>query len=149
MHKTIQNLASDTCGSHLCWQVAHRERQSIQQAPEADWLRGARSFKCAELSKTWPPSNVLVTLASSYWINRPLLWRSSKELNCTVIDWHVRWPATVTWDRTPDTYLQEIQEHFLEYVRILFHPNLTVLGIHLSVQVASFLFWCNFKWTTQ
>jgi hypothetical protein len=38
-----------------------RERLSIQQATEADWLTTARDFKCAEPSKTRPPSHVPIT----------------------------------------------------------------------------------------
>jgi hypothetical protein len=42
--------------------VTQRERQSVRQAIEADWLTRARDFKCAEPSKTQPPSYVPVTL---------------------------------------------------------------------------------------
>jgi hypothetical protein len=40
----------------------HKERDSIQQTTEADWLRS--DFKCTGLSKTRPPSHVLVTLVA-------------------------------------------------------------------------------------
>jgi hypothetical protein len=36
--------------------MGRRERQSVQQAIEADWLTRARDFKCAEQSKTRPLS---------------------------------------------------------------------------------------------
>jgi hypothetical protein len=40
----------------------HKERESIRQTTGADWLRS--DFKCTGLSKTRPPSHVLVTLVA-------------------------------------------------------------------------------------
>jgi hypothetical protein len=41
---------------------AQRERLSVKQANEADWIVRTRDFKCAESSETQPPSYVPVTL---------------------------------------------------------------------------------------
>lgn len=40
-----------------------RERDSVQQPTEGDWVKRGRDFKCAERSKTRQPSYVPVTLA--------------------------------------------------------------------------------------
>jgi hypothetical protein len=49
------------------------EKHSAQKATEADWFRRARDFKCAEESKTGPPSSVTVTLCMSAvcWVVNP------------------------------------------------------------------------------
>jgi hypothetical protein len=49
----------------------HRETEGVQQTTEADWLIWARDFKCAEPSKTRPPSSMAVTCVGG--------WRAGSE----------------------------------------------------------------------
>jgi hypothetical protein len=67
MRRTIQTSATVVRGDHLCQQVVRRERLNVQQATEADCLTRARDSRCAELSKTRPPSYVQTTLVGSDW----------------------------------------------------------------------------------
>jgi hypothetical protein len=46
--------------------VASRETESAQQATEADWLTRERDSRCAEPSKTRPPSYVPVTCVGGW-----------------------------------------------------------------------------------
>jgi hypothetical protein len=62
MRRTVQISAVVVRVGHLCRRVARRERQSIQQATEADWLTRTHDSRCAEPYKTRPPSYALVNI---------------------------------------------------------------------------------------
>jgi len=62
MRRTVQDLAAFVHGGNLCRRVARRETESAEHETVADWFTRARDSRCAELSKTWPPSYVPVTL---------------------------------------------------------------------------------------
>jgi hypothetical protein len=58
---TMRTPTPYTNPQHRRW-LARRDTDSVQQATEAHWLRRARDFKCAEPSKSRPPSYMPATL---------------------------------------------------------------------------------------
>jgi hypothetical protein len=60
-HPTLETTVLDRGGRHERRRVARRKRL---QVTEADWLRTARDSRCAEPSKTRPPSYALVILVT-------------------------------------------------------------------------------------
>lgn len=93
MRRTVQNPAAVDRGSHLCRRTVRRERwrDSVQQATEAERLTRTCDSKCAEQSKTRPPSYVPVTLVVCY-VCRPnfkeatVTWNVEKR--CKYIKWN-------------------------------------------------------------
>jgi hypothetical protein len=61
MRRTIQNSAAVVHAGHLFRRKTRRERESVQQATEADLLTRTHDSGCAEPSKTRPLSSMPVT----------------------------------------------------------------------------------------
>jgi hypothetical protein len=55
---TMHHISAEVMDTYEGGRRAETER--VQQATEADWLTSACDFKCAEPSKTRPPSSVVV-----------------------------------------------------------------------------------------
>jgi hypothetical protein len=67
--KTSRACCEPLAGTYAGWWHAERGRETVRvkRAAEADWLTGARDFKCAEPSKTRPSSSVAVTYVGGWY----------------------------------------------------------------------------------
>jgi hypothetical protein len=79
----MHHISAEVMGTYEDGRRAETER--VQQVTEADWLTSACDFKCAEPSKTRPPSSVVVICFGR--------WRAERERQrqqVTEADWFKR-----------------------------------------------------------
>jgi hypothetical protein len=133
MHTTVQKSCRHPCPSHTPVDDEQRERESVQQATETDWLTGAHDSRWVQPSKTRLPSSMLVTYAGGYRAERESVQQAT-EANCLTRERDGRWsepskttpPSCVNMTLIVWSIVKLIVTHLVK-IRHLLQPNHSLL----------------------